>query len=198
MAVMGLNGCADSGNMVSLRLHDTMNAAMSNVGTNLSVAVSGFDDQRPPSGDLGMHAHLFGGVSYFELMDGKLGHGVTKAFVQFLQQSGFQTTVGKSGSADVQITGHITKFSANATGQVLATQLQFDTIIEFTIVNKADGSIVRMMIGSGGTDTVLFVAPKDLETLMTKTLQENFELILVQNILGSGIQDYRKWGSASV
>ena len=57
--------------------------------------------------------------------------------------------------------------------------------IEITIVNKADGSIVRMMIGSGGTDTVLFVAPKDLETLMTKTLQENFEK-LIENIVVQG------------
>jgi len=178
MSVMALSGCAGSEEVIKLRLYDTMNSNMENAGGNLSVAVSNFEDSRPPLDHLGSHAHLFGGMSYFDLLNGNLGKGVADAFEDFLEKSGFSASTGNSGPADVRITGKVTKFSANATGQFLSTNLQVETIMEFSIANASDGSTVRMTIGAGGSDDVIFFAPEDLESLVNDVLQEGFEELI--------------------
>lgn len=178
MAGLALSGCAGSGEITKIRLYDTVSSTMENAGGNLSVAVSSFADQRVPSDHLGTHICLFGGKAYFDLMDGNLGKGVSDAFVSFLQQSGFQAAAGASGPADIRITGKVTKFVANATGRFLSTNLNVDTIMEFSIANAADGSTVRMTIGAGGTDDVAFFAPEDLESLVNEVLQEGFEELI--------------------
>ena len=137
MSVVTLGGCAGSGDVFQLRLHDVMHSTMENAGGNLSVAVSDFGDQRPPSEHLGSHVCIMGHITYFDLMDSNLGKGVSDAFVGFLQKSGFQT--GTNGAANVRITGNVITFSANATGHFLSTTLQVDTIMDFVIANVADG-----------------------------------------------------------
>ncbi len=178
VSVVTLSGCASSGEVTKLRLYDIMNSSVENAGGNLRVAVSGFEDARPLSGHLGTHYHLFGGNSHFDLLDGNLGKGVSESFVNFMGKSSFQTSAGPSSHADVQITGKVTKFSANATGQFLSTGLQVETVMEFVIANSSDGSTVRMTIGAGGTDDVIFFGPEDLETLVNEVLQEGFEELI--------------------
>lgn len=175
---LALTGCAGSGEIIKLRLYDMMNSSMENAGGNVSVTVSRFDDQRPPSDHLGSHVCLFGGETYFDLLDGNLGKGVSDAFVNFMGKSGFQANAGTNGTPDIQITGKVTKFSANATGQFLSTGLSVETIMEFVIANASDGSTVRMTIGAGGTDDVMFFAPEDLEGLVNEVLQEGFEELI--------------------
>ena len=180
MSALALSGCAGSGEVTKLRLDDMMNSTMANAGGNVSVGVSDFDDQRPLSDHLGTHVCLFGGTSYFDLLDGNLGKGISDAFVNFMGKSGFQANAGTGGSSDIQITGKITKFSANATGQFLSTGLNVETVMEFVIANASDGSTVRMTIGAGGTDDVIFFGPEDLETLVNEVLQEGFEELIAK------------------
>lgn len=178
MVVITLSGCAGHGEVIKLRLNDSMTSTMENAGGNLSVAISGFEDQRPDSDHLGTHICLFGGKTTFDLLDGNLGAGVSNAFSNFMGKSGFQANAGSPGPQDVQITGKVTKFSANATGQFLSTGLQVETVMEFVIANASDGSTVRMTIGAGGTDDVIFFGPEDLETLVNEVLQEGFEELI--------------------
>ncbi len=180
LSVVTLSGCAGSGEVIKLRLHDMMKTNMADAGKNLSVVVAEFSDERPPADHLGSHVCIMGHITYFDLMDGNLGKGVTTAFVDFLQKSGFQATAGNSGPTDVRITGKITEFSADATGQFLSTNIRVHTIMEFTIANAADGSTVRMTIGAGGTDDVIFFGPEDIESLMNEVLQEGFEELIAK------------------
>ncbi len=178
VSVITLSGCAGHGEVIQLRLNDTMNSTMEKAGGNLSVAVSSFEDQGPASAHLGTHICLFGGKTNFDLLGGNLGTGVSTAFVNFMERSGFQANSGSPGAQDVQISGKVTKFLANATGQFLSTGLQVETVMEFVIANASDGSTVRMTIGAGGTDDVIFFAPEDLETLVNEVLQEGFEELI--------------------
>jgi len=181
MSVVTLGGCAGSGDVFQLRLHDVMHSTMENAGGNLSVAVSDLGDQRPPSEHLGSHVSIMGHITYFDLMDSNLGKGVSDAFVGFLQKSGFQA--GTNGAANVRITGNVITFSANATGHFLSTTLQVDTIMDFVIANVADGSTIHMTIGAGGTDDVVFFGPEDMETLVNEVLQEGFEELIEQTVV---------------
>ncbi len=183
MSVMTFGGCAGSGEVFQLQLHDVMHSTMENAGGNLSVAVSDFGDQRPSSEHLGSHVCITGHITHFDLMNSNLGKGVSDAFVDFLKKSGFQATSGTSGAADVRITGNVTKFSANATGHFLSTNIQVDTIMDFVIANVADGSTIRMTIGAGGTDDVVFFSPEDMETLVNEVLQEGFEELIEQTVV---------------
>ncbi len=178
MSAMALSGCAGSEEVMQLRLYDIMNSSMENAGGKLVVEISEFEDARPPSDHLGSYAHFFGGTTYFDLLDGNLGKGISEAFLDFMEKSGFQANTGKSKPADVRITGKITKFSANATGQFLSTKLEVETIMEFVISNAADGSTVRITIGAGGRDDVVFFAQEDLENLVSEVLQEGFEELI--------------------
>ncbi|MDT7041165.1 hypothetical protein [Candidatus Nitronereus thalassa] len=175
LSLVSLSGCASSGEVTKLRLYDVMHSTLENAGGNLSVAVSGFEDKRPPAQHLGSHYCFFGGVNHFDLMDGNLSDGLSTAFVNFLNKSGFKASGKNSGPADVRITGKVTKFTANAKGQFLSTNINVDAIMEFTISNVADGSTVRMTIGAGGSDDVIFFGPEDLENLVNEVLQEGFE-----------------------
>ncbi len=183
MSVMTLGGCAGSGEVFQLRLHDVMHPSMEQVGGNLSVVVSDFSDQRPQTKHLGSHVCITGHITHFDLMDSNLGKGVSDAFVDFLQKSGFQVNSGTSGAADVRITGKVTTFSANATGKFLRTNLEVETIMEFVIANVADGSTIHMTIGAGGTDDITFFGPEDMETLVNEVLQEGFEELIEQTVI---------------
>lgn len=183
MCVVGLTGCVGSGEVMKIRLNDMMQSTMGKAGENLMVSVSGFEDQRPPSNHLGTHVGFFGGVAYFDLLDGNLDKGISEAFVNFLQQSGFHASNGSRAPGDVRIAGKVTKFSANATGQFLSTNIKVDAIMEFTIENGADGSTVRMTIGAGGTDDVVFFEAADLESLVNEVLQEGFEELIEKTIV---------------
>jgi hypothetical protein len=175
LSVVVLSGCASSGDVTKLRLYDVMHSTLEKAGGNLSVAIAGFEDQRPPAKFLGSHTRFFGGIDHFDLMEGNLGEGLSTAFVDFLNKSGFKASGKNSGPADVRITGKVTKFTANAKGQFLSTNMSVDAIMEFTIANLADGSTVRMTIGAGGSDDVIFFGPEDLENLVNDVLQEGFE-----------------------
>jgi len=182
MGVMTLGGCAGS-DVFQLRLHDVMHSTMEQAGGNLSVLVSDFSDQRPPAEHLGSHICIIGHITPFDLMDSNLEKGVSDAFVDFLQKSGFTVTNGTRGIADVRITGKVTKFSANATGKFLRTNLEVEMIMEFAIANVADGSTIRMTIGAGGTDDVIFFGAEDMEALVNEVLQEGFEELVEQTVV---------------
>ncbi len=179
MSVMILGGCAGS-DVFQVRLHE-MHSTMEQAGGNLSVVVSDFSDQRPPAEHLGSHICIMGHITHFDLMGSNLEKGVSDAFVDFLQKSGFQ--VGTSGAADVRITGKVTKFSANATGKFLRTNLEVETIMEFVIANVTDGSTIHMTIGAGGTDDVIFFGAEDMETLVNEVIQEGFEQLIEQTVV---------------
>ena len=170
--------CAESGEVVKLRLNDRINSSMENAGNNLSISVSKFEDKRPPSKHLGSHICRFAGDSYFDLTSGNLEKGVSNTFRAFLKQSGFQVGSENKETMDINIAGKIHKFSAKATRHLFSTNAQVDIVTEFTIANKADGSTVYMTIRAGGTNDMLFFSHEDVEALVNDILLESFEKLL--------------------
>ncbi|MCY3729667.1 MAG: hypothetical protein OXF97_11825 [Nitrospira sp.] len=178
MAVLFMFGCQGPGQITKLRIQH-VESTVESKESPLTVAVSPFDDKRQPSEHLGMRVRGGGGETYFDVMEGTLSQRITNSFVDFLNQAGFSAVpVNGADSANVRIEPTIQKFKVEATDKSLATYLEVDTIMAFTVHNAADESIVRIAIGVGGTDHEVFFSEKDLEKLIGEVLTEGFEEFL--------------------
>lgn len=177
LAVLFVFGCQGPGQITKLRIQH-VESAIESKGSPLTVAVSPFDDKRQSSEHLGMRVRG-GSETYFDVMDGTLSQRVTNSFVDFLNQAGLSAAPANgAGSANVRIEPTIQKFKVEATDEALATHLEVDTIMAFTVHNAADESTVRIAIGVGGTDHEVFFSEKDLEKLIGEILTEGFEEFL--------------------
>lgn len=178
LAVLFISGCQGTGQITKLRIQH-VESAVESTASPLTVAVSPFDDKRQPSEHLGMRVRGGGSETYFDVMDGTLSQRVTNSFVDFLNQAGFSAAPANgAGSANVRIEPAIQKFKVEATDKPLATYLEVDTIMAFTVHNAADESTVRIAVGVGGTDHEVFFSEKDMEKLIGEILTEGFEEFL--------------------
>ena len=178
LAVLFMFGCQGPGQITKLRIQH-VESAVESKESPLTVAVSPFDDKRQPSEHLGTRIRDGGGETYFDVMEGTLSQRVTNSFVDFLNQAGFSAAPANgAGSANVNIKPAIQKFKVEATDRALATHLEVNTIMAFTVHNAADESVVRIVVGVGGTDHEVFFSEKDLEKLIAEVLTEGFEEFL--------------------
>ena len=178
LAVLFIFGCQGPGQITKLRIQH-VESTVESKGAPLTIAVSPFDDKRQPSEHLGTRIRGGGGKTYFDVMDGTLSQRVTNSFVDFLNQAGFAAVqVNGTGSAKVRIEPTIQKFKVETTDKPLATHLEVDTIMAFTVHNAADESTVRIAVGVGGTDHEVFFSEEDLEKLIAEVLTEGFEEFL--------------------
>lgn len=177
LAVLFVFGCQGPEQITKLRIQH-VESAVESKGSPLTVAVSLFDDKRQSSEHLGMRVRG-GSKTYFDVMDGTLSQRITNSFVDFLNQAGFSAAPANgAGSANVRIESAIQKFKVEATDKALATYLEVDTIMAFTVHNAADESTVRISIGVGGTEHEVFFSEQDLEKLIGEVLAEGFEEFL--------------------
>lgn len=185
-----LAGCHVGERVVTLTLNE-MNSEAESTGSTLLVAVSPFKDQRPSTDHLGVYLHRGGEKTYFELGDGNVSPHVTRFFLDFLNQSGFSAkAVEDAQSPDVTIDAVVKTFTVNANDYWVTSSLEADVVVEFTIHNAADESIVRVTSASNNTYEDFFFDPKDdLESLMTDALKEGFTQLLKETeIQGKAIR----------
>ena len=178
-------GCQGTNEVVNLKVYGLAPSPDENHGT-LSVAIQDFEDLRNPKGDLGQRTHFWGGHTRFTIWDGDIGSGVANAAAEYLEHSGWQVQqTGATGSstADVSLKGKIREFTASAKSGFGFTEFTVDTIIEYHVENRLDGSIERITVGSGGKDTVAVFGPQDMEKLVYAVLQENFDELLDETVV---------------
>ena len=173
-------GCQGTNNLVNLKVYGLAPSPDENHGT-LSVSIQDFEDLRDAKGDLGERTHFWGGNTRFTLWDGNLGSGVANATAEYLEKSGWKVqqtgSIGTS-AADVSLKGKIREFTASAKSGFGFTELNVNTIIEYHVENRLDGSIERITVGSGGKDTVAVFDPEDMENLVYEVLKENLDELL--------------------
>lgn len=178
LTALFISGCQGPGQITKLRIQH-VESTVDAKGSSLTVAVAPFDDKRQPSKHLGMRTRGGGGQTYFDVMGGTLSQRVTSSFVDFLNHAGFSAAPADgAGSSNIKIEPTIQKFKVETTNKPLATFLEVDTIMAFTVHNAADESTVRIVVGVGGTDHEVFFAEEDLEKLIGEVLTEGFEEFL--------------------
>ncbi|RMH09206.1 MAG: hypothetical protein D6704_01730 [Nitrospirae bacterium] len=178
-------GCQGTGQVVNLDVHKPP-LASKNIGQGLRILVRPFEDHRPTKEEIGVRTHLGGGLTYFTIWDGKLGKGMAEIFVTLLNNRGFRakllsetdSTPATTSETDVILSGRIRELSANAHSRVGSTQLAVNILLELEAHNLSDGSVVRVTVGAGGSDTVVWFETKDLEELVNEVLREVFRQFL--------------------
>ncbi len=186
-----LSGCPGSGTLINLDVPAfTPKEEESHEG--LKVAVHPFADGFENTGDLGILTHFWGGTTRFTAWNGTLGPGMTKGIIEYLNQSGWQAQLAeetKSGSPDVELWGTIRELTTDAKSGFGNTELEVNTIIEYKAKNLVDGSIERITVGSGGTNTVMWFEPEDMEKLVYTALLANiYELLDKTEVKGRALK----------
>ena len=172
-------GCQGTGQMVNFDLH-AMPSRAKVVETyhddTLRIAVSPFEDLRNNQERIGKRTHLWGGTTQFNVWEGHVGEGMADLAVSYLQQRQWQAS-RESGEnlSDVILTGQVLNLESQAKSGFGFTDIHVDMQVRFEAKNMSDGSTVRTVLGSNGSDTVVFFDPKDVESLMNEVSKELFD-----------------------
>ena len=142
----------------------------------LRIAVSPFKDARKQQGKIGRRTHFWGGATNFNAWDGQIGQGMADLAVDYLQQRKWQASHESTENlADVTLSGEVLKLEAQAKSGFGFTDIDVTMEVRFTAKNTIDGSTVRTILGSNGTDTVVFFDPQDVQDLTNDVAKELFD-----------------------
>ena len=189
IGLLALTGCAAKGEVVYLEIQAVPAAPLSakqqgGQREEIKVAVEVFEDQRPEKNHLGVRTHIWGGVTYFNVIGGKEGDVVAQVVADHLKQKGWRVWVRRHGSptpegdADVVLTGQVQEFSAHAKSRFLSTKLTAKSKLEVRARNAVDDSTTRMNLEGISTDSVFWFEPKDLQNLVNLTLKESLDKLM--------------------
>jgi hypothetical protein len=182
MGLWVLAGCAGTAETVGLSVKSVGPAKAQ--GSGEKILVVPFEDQRLSQSRLGLRTHLWGGVTYFDVTDGKVGEAVARMVAEHLTKTGRQAWYGKPGAAgpegkpDVALSGQVRDLSANAKSRFGSTAITVKFHVTLQAVNEADGSITRMTLEGSRDDAVFWFRPQEVEDLLNAALTESLDKIL--------------------
>ena len=189
IGLLALTGCAAKGEVVYLEIQAVPAAPLSakqqgEQREEIKVAVEVFEDQRPEKNHLGVRTHIWGGVTYFNVIGGKEGDVVAQVVADHLKQKGWRVWVRRHGSPtpegdpDVVLTGQVQEFSAHAKSRFFSTELTAKSKLAVLARNAADGSTTSMSLEGTSTESVFWFEPKDLQNLVNLTLKESLDKLM--------------------
>lgn len=180
MAALWLVGCGGKGESVLMDLRSAaLTATPAKSASDLTVAVTGFDDSGLQKGRLGSRSHLWGGTSYFDLTGGKPGEVVAQLIADNLKKRGWHVEkAGADGKAQVTLSGKVLELSVNAKSSFGSTDITSATKIALEAVNAADGSKVRMTLSGAGSQGVFWFEEEDAQALLSETIAESLEKLI--------------------
>ncbi|OGW69304.1 MAG: hypothetical protein A3A88_09360 [Nitrospirae bacterium RIFCSPLOWO2_01_FULL_62_17] len=179
VAALWLAGCGGKGESVSVDLRAAAPSAPAKSSSELTVAVTDFDDSGLQKGRLGSRSHLWGGTSYFDLSGGKPGEVVAQLVAENLKKRGWHVEkAGADGKAQVTLSGKVLELSVNAKSSFGSTDITSATKIALEAVNAADGSKVRMTLSGAGSQGVFWFEEEDAQALLSETIAESLEKLI--------------------
>jgi len=183
VGLLVFSGCQGTGKMVNFDLEAIPNSLGQQEGAqdnSPDIAVEPFQDDRLDQSRIGTRTHVSGGVTYFNAWNGSIGEGMAHLTVDYLRQKGWNAHIKTSESppaekkTDVILSGKILALKALAKSRFGSTKIDVRVKIGFEAKNEMDGSTVRMVLGSNGTDTVVSFDPQDVRKLTSEVLKELF------------------------
>ena len=174
LGVVAIVGCAGTGEVIPIHLRAAPPAA-EKAAAPLRVAIGSFEDSRRHQTGLGVRTHLWGGVSYFDVPGGKPDEAVAKALTEYMTARGWQVVKPEQGEgADVVIAGKIQEWSVRAKSRVGFTEISTHIKLAIQATNRADGSVVRMVLNGTGAEDVFWFNPNDVEAVVNEVFASSF------------------------
>ena len=195
LGIILASGCAGKGERIDFKVPltsgaDEKVAAMSPA----TVAILPFEDNRTDRSYLGTRLHLWGGESHFSLPSGTLGDATAQAFADYLKGKGWNATVAKGNEAigaDMTITGKLIDVGVDAKSGIGQTTLNAKNRMVVQVNSHADGSQVREILTSTGTNQVFWFDPEDAQQLLNELYNKNFEKFVTDTKLDGKILKLR-------
>jgi hypothetical protein len=179
-------GCAGTGKTFYLDLQQKQAAAPYQEAEPVRVVIEPFEDRRQENNWLGMRTHLWGGVTYFNVVGEKPGDVIAQALADRLKTRGWKgrawTVRMASGGAvagpndtDIVISGRLLDFSANAKSRFFSTVVSTSSKMVITAKNLADQSTTIRTVEGAERDTVFWFNETDVQQLLASTLKDSID-----------------------
>jgi hypothetical protein len=187
-------GCGGTGKTVYLDLQQKQAAAQYQEPEPVRIVIETFEDRRLEKSRLGLRTHLWGGVTYFNVVGERPGDLVAKALVDRLETRGWKdrawtVRVASSGAmtnvndADIVISGQLLDFSANAKSRLFSTVVNTSSKLVITARNLVDQSSTIRSVEGAQRDTVVWFTEDDVQQLMAATLKDGLDRFLTDTTI---------------
>lgn len=183
----GLAGCAGYGDTVELEIRSEAGSITvpGSQETRLKVAVAPFLDGRADTSRLGTLTRFGDARTVFQVAGDDLGEMMAQAMIEYLKRrQGWRAWIAKQGvrppegGPDVTLSGRVLECSANAESWPAGTRVTANTAIAVQVLNRGDGSTVRLTLDSHDSQWLFSFEPHDLERVLQRTLHGSFEKLL--------------------
>lgn len=187
-------GCAGTGKTVYLNLQQKQAAAQYLEPEPVRIVIETFEDRRLEKNRLGLRTHLWGGVTYFNVVGEQPGDVIAQALVDRLTTRGWKdrawtVRAASSGAvtnlndADIVISGQLLDFSANAKSRLFSTVVNTSSKMVITARNLGDQSTTTRGVEGAQRDTVVWFSEDDVQKLLAATLRDSIDRYLVDTTI---------------
>jgi len=182
-------GCAGTGKTFYLDLQQKQAVAQYQEPESVRIVIEPFEDRRLENNWLGMRTHLWGGVTYFNVVGERPGDVIAQSLADRLKTRGWKgrawtVRVVSSGAVanlndtDIVISGHLLDFSANAKSRFFSTVVSTSSKMVITARNLGDQSTTIRMVEGAQRDTVFWFSEADVQQLLAATLKDSIDRYL--------------------
>jgi hypothetical protein len=186
VGVMSSTGCGGSGQTVHFDPLPQQQPVQQAEPEGLKIVIEPFEDRRADKQRIGMRTHLWGGVTYFNVVGEKPGELYANALADRLRAAGWlnrswDVRVAPAGSmpnADIVISGQIFECAANAKSRMFSTYLTTSNKLTITARNNGDRSSTSRSLEGAQSDTVVWFSEDDVKRLMTATITDTIDRYL--------------------
>lgn len=185
-ACLSVAGCAGKGEVRYLDLHSKPPVAQPGDIESVKIVIEPFEDRRMEKSRVGMRSHLWGGVTYFNVVGERPGEIIAQALADRLKSRGWRDRAwnvrvlpaGSGNDADIVITGQVQEFSANAKSRVFSTAISTNSKLTIQAKNQGDKSTTTRSVEGAQTRTVFWFDEDDVQDLLAATLKDAIDRLV--------------------
>jgi hypothetical protein len=187
-------GCGGAGKTFYVDLQQKQAAAQFMEPEPVRIVIESFEDRRLEKNRLGLRTHLWGGMTYFNVVGGRPGDVIAQALADRLKTHGWKdrawaVQVASNGAvtnlnnADIIISGQLLDFSANAKSRLFSTVVTTSSKLVVTARNIGDQSSMTRSIEGAQRETLFWFSEDDVQQLLAATLKDDIDRYLAETTI---------------
>ena len=191
-------GCGGAGETFHLDLQQKHAAAQFMEPEPVRIVIEPFEDRRSEKNRLGLRTHLWGGVTYFNVVGGRPGDVIAQTLADRLKTRGWKdrawaVQMASSGAgtnlndADIVISGQLLDFSANAKSRLFSTVVTTSSKLVIVARNIVDQSSTTRGIESAQRETLFWFSEDDVQQLLATTLKDGIDRYLADTTIDHNV-----------
>jgi len=184
-------GCGGTGKTHYLNLQQKQAAAQFTEPEPVRIVIEPFEDRRLERNRVGQRTHLWGGVTYFNVVGERTGDTIAQALADRLKTRGWKDRpwtvwVASSGAAtnsndaDIVISGQVLDFSANAKSRLFSTVVTTNSKLVIVARNIGDQSSTTRGVEGAQRSTVVWFDEDDVQQLLAETLKDDIDRYIAE------------------